>query len=306
MTPVLAHVVRSGFVESAHRGAVVVLDATGRVVAAAGDADAPVFPRSSNKPLQAVGMLRAGLDLPPDDLAIACASHWGEPMHLDRVRSILARAGVGESALRCPPDLPLHDTARADLLRAGGTATPIHMNCSGKHAAMLATCALHGWPADDYRHPGHPLQRAITATFADLTGAPPPAIGVDGCGAPVLATSLTSLARAFQHLVDAPDGPSRRVADAMRAHPTLTSGTGTDDAWLMAAVPGLLSKGGAEGVWAFAVPGTGAVAFKIEDGAMRPRRVIAAAALRRLGIEVDGTTVVLGGGHPVGEVVPAW
>jgi L-asparaginase II len=304
---VLAHVERSGFVEGVHRGSVVVLGPDGAVVAAAGDVDAPVFPRSSNKPLQAVGMLRAGLDLPADDLAIACASHWGEPVHLERVRSVLAGAGLGEEALRCPPDLPLDEGARAAVLRAGGGPAPVFMNCSGKHAAMLATCVRNGWPLDDYRAPDHPLQKHVTATFEELTGGPVAATGVDGCGAPVLSASLTALARAFLELVEAPAGTDRRrVADAVRAYPVLTSGTLAEDAAVMAAVPGLLSKVGAEGVWALAVPGAGAVALKIDDGATRARRPVAASALRRLGVEVDGTVRVMGGGRPVGDVRATW
>jgi L-asparaginase II len=304
---VLAHVVRSGFVESVHRGSVVVLGPDGTVVAAAGDVTAPVFPRSANKPLQAVGMLRAGFDPPAGDLAIACASHWGEPFHIERVRAVLARAGVPEDGLRCPPDLPLDEGARAAVLRAGGGPAPVFMNCSGKHAAMLATCAVNGWPRDDYRDPGHPLQKNVTATFAELTGGPVGVVGVDGCGAPVLSTSLTALARAFLDLAGAPQGTDRRrVADAMRAHPALVSGTAGEDARLMAAVPGLVSKVGAEGVWAIGAPGAGAVALKIDDGAMRPRFPVAASALRRLGVEVDGAVAVRGGGRPVGEVHAVW
>jgi L-asparaginase II len=304
---VLAHVVRSGFVESVHRGSVVVLGPDGVLVAAAGDVTAPIFPRSANKPLQAVGMLRAGFDPPADDLAIACASHWGEPFHVARVRAVLARAGLADGDLRCPPDLPLDEGARAALLRAGTEPAPIFMNCSGKHAAMLATCAVNGWPDGDYRDPGHPLQQHVTATFAELTGGPVAAVGVDGCGAPVLSASLTALARAFLDLVHAPAGTDRRrVADAMRAHPALVSGTAGEDARLMGAVPGLLSKVGAEGVWVIAAPGAGAVALKIDDGAMRPRFPVAASALRRLGVQVDGEVVVRGGGRPVGEVRAVW
>lgn len=160
----LAEVVRSGYVEGWHHGSVVVLDAAGAVVAAAGDVTAPIFPRSSNKPLQAVGMLRSGLRLSdPADLALVCASHWGQQFHLARVRGMLRCGGLDESALRCPPALPLHDTARDAVLAAGGGPTRIQMNCSGKHTGMLLTCRAAGWPIEDYHRPEHPLQRRLRA-----------------------------------------------------------------------------------------------------------------------------------------------
>jgi L-asparaginase II len=173
---------------------------------------------------------------------------------------------------------------------------------------MLATCVVNGWPLDTYLDPKHPLQVALAAAVTDLAGEPIAATGVDGCGAPVFGFSLTALARAFRRLVEAEPGtPERRVADAMRADPELVAGTGADDAVLMRAVPGLLAKGGAEGVVAVAVPEVGAVAIKIEDGAMRARTPVLLAALRRLGVEVpDLREPVLGGGEPVGEVRSVW
>jgi L-asparaginase II len=310
---VLAEIVRSGFVEGSHRGSVVVLDAGGAVRHRAGDVVAPVFPRSSNKPLQAVGMLRLGLRLPESaDLALTCGSHAGEPFHVARVRSMLGTVGLDESSLRCPADLPLDDAARAEVLRAGGGPAPVLMNCSGKHAGMLATCVVNGWPQADYLDAGHPLQRALAATAAELVGEPVHASGVDGCGAPVLAFSLTGVAGAFLRLVHAEPGtPQRQVADAMRAHPELVAGTVFDDTLLMAGVPGLLSKGGAEGVVVTAVPRVGAVAIKIDDGGMRARMPVLVSALRRLGVDApvldDLAEVPLsGGGVRVGEVRSAW
>lgn len=301
---IVAEVVRSGFVESVHHGSVFVTGQPG-----AGDVTTPIFPRSANKPLQTVGMLRAGLD-PKDgaDLALISGSHWGEPFHIRRVREILAGAGLTPGALRCPPALPLAETARDEIVRSGGGPEPLLMNCSGKHAGMLATCVINGWPLESYRDVSHPLQVAIAAAVTDLTGEPIAATGVDGCGAPVFAFSLTALARSFQRLVDAePGSPERRVADEMRAHPDLVAGTGVDDTDLMRSVPGLLAKGGAEGVVAVAVPGAGAVALKIEDGGMRARTPVLLSALRRLGVEVPARSeVVLGGGEPVGEVRSVW
>ena len=298
---IVAEVVRSGFVESVHHGSVAVLGGA----PSRGEVTAPMFPRSANKPLQTVGMLRAGL-VPRDeaDLALISGSHFGEPPHVRRVRDILEAAGLEPGALRCPAALPLAESARDDWLRRQGGPEPILMNCSGKHAGMLATCVANGWPLESYLDPKHPLQVAIAETVAELAGEPIAAAGVDGCGAPLAGFSLTALAGAFRRLVEAPPGsPERRVADEMRAHPDLVAGTGADDTVLMGAVPGLLAKGGAEGVVAAAMPGVGAVAIKIEDGGQRARTPILLDELRRLGVDVPVLgELILGGGEPVGEV----
>ncbi|WP_213453765.1 asparaginase [Rhizomonospora bruguierae] len=306
----LAEVVRSGFTEGVHRGSLVVLDASGAPVFTAGDVQGPIFPRSSNKPMQAVGMLRAGLRLcDAADLAMVAASHRGEPVHLERVAALLRSGGLTEDALACPPDLPGGQEAREAYLAAGGTRARIAMNCSGKHAGMLLTCLGAGWPTEGYADPGHPLQRLLVETVAEFTGAPgEPPCGVDGCGAVVTAASLTGLATAFLRLVGAEPGSAERtVVDAMRGYPVLVSGTGEPDAVLMAGVPGALAKGGAEGVWVVAVPGAGAVAVKIDDGAHRASVPVTAAALSRLGVEApEGLreTPVHGGGRRVGAVRP--
>jgi L-asparaginase II len=306
-------VIRSGFTESRHHGVLVGLDAAGAAVLSAGPVAEPFFPRSSNKPLQAAAMLRCGLDLQGELLALAAASHSGEDFHVAGVRRILAGAGLTEDALRCPPDLPLDEAAQLELIQAGGPDR-IHMNCSGKHAAMLATCVAAGWPTETYTDPGHPLQVAIAATVAELAGEPVAAIGVDGCGAPLMAISVAGLARAFRALVLAPEGtPERRVADAMRAYPAWTSGTLRPERQLMEAVPGLMLKAGAEGVDAFALADGRAGAVKIEDGGQRARTPVTVAILRELGVDqvpgVDlaalaglATGPVNGGGRLVGEV----
>jgi L-asparaginase II len=301
---IVAEVVRSGFVESVHHGSVVVPG-----VAAVGDVTGPILPRSSNKPLQTVAMLRAGLTVTDGaHLALISGSHFGEPVHVRMVREILAGAGLDVAALGCPPALPLAEAERDAWVRSGGGPEPVLMNCSGKHAGMLATCVINGWPVDSYRDPKHPLQAALADAVADLAGEPIAATGVDGCGAPVFALSLTGLARAFQRLVDAAPGtPERRVADEMRAHPVLVAGTGAADTVLMGAVPGLLAKGGAEGVVAVALPGAGAVALKIEDGAMRARLPVLLCALGKLGVTVpEMRELVLGGGEPVGVIRSVW
>ncbi len=296
----VVEVVRSGFVESRHQARMLTLDATGHPVEARGAVHVPASPRSSMKPLQALGMLRAGLGLSGELLALACASHSGEPYHVDGVRRILAGAGLAESALRCPEDYP-EDRAVTDRGR-------VYMNCSGKHAAMLATCALNDWPLETYLEPPHPLQRAIRATVEELTGERVAASGVDGCGAPLFFVSMLGVARAFASLAVSEEGSGQRtVFDAMRAHPEWTSGTHRSEAALMRALPGLMVKAGAEGFQAFAYEDGRAGAIKVEDGSGRGRAPLTVAALRTLGLtspELDALAAqpVLGGGRPVGEL----
>jgi L-asparaginase II len=311
---ILLDIVRSGFVEGHHRGSVVALDARGEVDWAIGEVGSPIYPRSCNKPVQAVGMLRCGLDLHGELLALCAASHSGEDFHIAGVRRILAGAELDESALQTPPENPLDDQARAAYIRAGHEPSRIAMNCSGKHAAMLATCVTNGWPLDTYLSPDHPLQTALAATFAEMTAEPIASVGVDGCGSPLFATSLVGLARAFRALVmAAPGSPERRVAEAFAAYPTFASGSRRDEAALLTAIPGAVAKAGAEACYAVALPHGRAVALKIDDGAPRARPPVMAAALRRLGVGSDpgvdaaaldatGVAVLLGGGRPVGEL----
>jgi L-asparaginase II len=311
-SPVLAEVVRSGFVEGLHRGSLVVLAADGGVEWSLGDGDAPVFPRSSNKPVQATAVVRAGLELRGERLALAAASHSGEPFHLDLVRTMLAEHGLSEERLGCPPDLPADPEEAERVLAAGASRSRVAMNCSGKHAAMLAACVANGWPLETYLDPSHPLQRLIATTLEELAGEPVAATATDGCGAPVMAVSLTGLARAFRALALAPaDSPEGRVAGAMRAHPEYVAGTRRHDTWLMRELPGALSKIGAEAVQAVALPDGRALAFKIDDGADRARGPVLAATLARLGIDSPvlariADSPVLGRGEPVGEVRAAF
>ena len=310
---VVAEIVRSGFVEGHHYGSVVALDRDGAPAWGVGETEAPMLPRSCNKPVQALAMVRLGLDLPPDLLALACASHSGEDFHVAGARKILGTVGLDESALQTPPDYPLDDATRDELIRAGGRRSPILMNCSGKHSAMLATCVVNGWDTATYLDPDHPLQRAIAATFAELTGEPVTAVATDGCGAPLLSTSLVGLARAFRALAVAEDGPERRVADAIRQHPAYVSGSQRDERALLSAIPGAIGKAGAESCYAVALPDGRAWALKTDDGAARVRPVLMAEALRRSGVleepRVDAAAVrrtgvveLLGGGRPVGEI----
>lgn len=309
--PALVEVRRSGLVESVHTGHVVIVDGSGSVYAALGDPDVLVYPRSTVKPVQALAMLEAGLDIDGPWLALAAASHSGEPFHVQGVREVLAAAGLPESALQCPPDLPSDEQARARYLAAGGVAEPVVMNCSGKHAAMLWTCAVNDWPLGSYLDPAHPLQRRIHDRIGELAGCEPGPASTDGCGAPLWGLPLAGLARTMLRLPDSPAG--RRVVDAVCGYPEFTGGSARDVTRLMRAVPGLLAKDGAEGVQAMLVDtprGRFGVALKIADGADRARPVVAATILAALGLEAPELAEqmghpVLGGGRPVGWMGPA-
>jgi L-asparaginase II len=276
------------------------VDAEGRPVETRGAVHVPASPRSSMKPLQALGMLRAGLRLEGELLALACASHSGEPFHVDGVRKILAGAGLEESALLCPEDYPF-DRAVTERGR-------VYMNCSGKHAAMLATCVLNDWPLTTYLEPAHPLQRAIRHTVEDLTGERIAASGVDGCGAPLFFVSMLGVVKAFRSFpLSSEDSYERKIFEAMRTYPEWTSGTDRPEAKLMRALPGLMLKAGAEAFDAFAFEDGRAGTVKIEDGSPRARVPVTVAALRSLGLDSPelaelAVPPVLGGGRPVGEL----
>ena len=293
---------RSGLDESVHFGAAVVVDETGRIVWSIGDPTVEVYPRSACKPMQADAMLRCGVSLTSDQLALACASHDGTPRHVEVVRSTLASAGLDESALGNTPDLPLQVAAAEAILRDGGHRQAITMNCSGKHAAMVATCVANGWPIETYLEPDHPLQLAITDRIAELAG-PVAHIGVDGCGAPAHVVALDGLARAFGELARIRGD----VWSAMTRHPELIGGERRDATRLMRAVPDLMAKGGAEGIYAAALPGGPSAAVKISDGAHRASGIVLAAALREAGVDVDPTQLgepIRGHGQPVGTCRP--
>lgn len=305
---IVAEVVRSGMVEGLHHGSVVALDSDGSVAVAIGDTDVAMYPRSANKPAQAAAMLRAGLPLDGELLALAAASHSGEEFHLKGVRRILAAADLDEADLQNTPAWPIDALARLAHIRRGHEKSALAADCSGKHAAMLVTCTVNGWPTATYRDPGHPLQIAISDTLAELAGEPVAHTGVDGCGAPLLSLTLTGLARVFRALaLGAPGSSERRVVDAIQVHPEWTSGTTRGEARLIRGVPGLFGKAGAEGVYAVALDDGRAVALKIADGQWRACPVLMVAALRRLGVdrpglEELGRVPVLGHGEPVGEV----
>jgi L-asparaginase II len=315
----LAVVERSGFVESRHAGSAVVLGPDGSLLRALGAPDAPILPRSSLKPFQAVAMIAAGAGLEGADAVIATASHAGTPAHIALVRGLLARADLPVSALQCVADWPLDTVARDELVRDGATKQPLYMNCSGKHAAMLLTCVRNGWPTSDYLDPSHPLQMQIKDVVQRLTGENVHATAVDGCGAPIHAVTLTGLARGIQRIATASESSPfalYRGAAALRAA-VLANGWAIDGPGRANTVVidrlGTFAKGGAEGVMVMAAPDGTTVVLKMLDGSARAATVVAltllvqagalratevAAALPELHIEV------LGGGRPVGTIRP--
>jgi L-asparaginase II len=296
--PLVVEVVRSGSCESTHLIDVAVVDASGELVAWAGDPGRMAAFRSSSKPMQARASQDAGWEPASDRaLAIACASHNGEPGHIEAVRELLADGGVDEAMLRCPADVPMYQPAALAVQER----TPVYHNCSGKHAAMLAACLVAGWSLESYRADDHPLQRATRALIESLVG---PVIGplVDGCGVPTFVAPLRALARGLLAM----DGGVESIA--MRAHPFLVAGSARLDTDLMEAVPEVLIKSGAEGLACLSVAGLG-IALKSRDGAARPRgpavllvleqlELISAASLEALIAHRE--PAVLGGGEPVG------
>ena len=301
----LAHLVRNGFVESKHFGSLIIRTKDGTPLISLGDPTAPIFPRSAVKPFQAIAMIRHGLDLPDNLLALSAASHSGSHAHMVGVKAILERVGLSEHALQCPIDRPYGEAER----KAYGSNPPsrIAHNCSGKHSSMIATCVMNGWPIDSYRDPVHPLQVAIRKELELAAQESVSATGVDGCGAPLFAISLNGLARAFSTLTTSQDPMVIRVARAMRSYPEMVAGEGRLTTELMRAVPGLLVKEGAEGVEAAVDKDGNAIVFKIIDGSMRAIPPVLIEALKQIGIESSqvtelGRVPILGGGLIVGEI----
>lgn len=292
----LAAAVRGGRDESIHYGAVAVVDRDGRLLYSAGDAHAVVFSRSALKPLQALPFVRDGgverFGFSAAQVALLCASHSGEPRHVEQVADMLARAGSSSDELQCGAHVPGH-------YEVSGTTpppppySPLAHNCSGKHAGMLACCVLHEWSRGDYLDPAHPLQREIRAAVASFADVPDErlAMGIDGCSAPNYALPLAALAGAFARLAVADGDPQwqgapRRLRDAMAAHPAMVSGAGRSDETLMLAGGGdWIAKIGAEGVQAVGVASRGlGIAIKIADGARRALGPTTVAVLDALGL----------------------
>ncbi|MFO1155164.1 MAG: asparaginase [Rhodospirillales bacterium] len=291
--PVLVEITRGDSCESRHRGAACVANGEA-TIAAWGDVDAVVFPRSAVKPLQALPLIATGaaarFRLSPPELAIACGSHGGEARHVRTVAGWLARLGYGPGALVCGPHPPLNEAAAEDLVRRGEAPGRLHNNCSGKHAGFLSVARALGVSAADYDAPEHPVQRRVAATLAALAGLDARALryGIDGCGVPAFALPLATLARAFARFAAADDNDEEAkgapvIRAAMLSHPEFVAGTGRFDTEIIAAAAGaVLVKGGAEGVVVAALPPQGlAIAVKIDDGAKRAAEAAMAALLLR-------------------------
>jgi L-asparaginase II len=311
----LVRVVRSDLDESVHFGDVAVVDASGEIVAWAGDPDVLLFARSSMKPLQAtVSLSFAPFHFQPGEIAVMCASHNAEPVHVEAVGALLNRAGVPESSLQCPAVRPWdEETAASRPARA-----TINSDCSGKHAGMLAACVAQGWSMDSYRSPDHPLQQAVLRTVLLVTGLPEVRVGVDGCGVPVHGMRLRDVARIYARMGDPPawgdaEPHVRQAISAMLAEPYLVAGRNRVDTAVMQTAEGVVVKGGAEGLLCAAVPERGiGIAVKVRDGSARASGPAIIRTLIHLGVLNDEAAKalasfarppVLGGGKPVGELV---
>jgi L-asparaginase II len=298
---VLAEYVRDGFVESVHRGYLLALNADGSTALELGDSSALIFPRSCVKSIQGAAMVRAGLKLEPRLLALGCSSHSGSSEHLSAVREILAMAKLAESALQCMLDKPLGDLERREW--GDKPATRISMNCSGKHAAMLLTCVLNGWPTDSYLDPAHPLQVVIKAELEALAGEKITLTSTDGCGAPLFLLSVAGLARAIRNITISEDSIHQEVMAASRAFPEMVAGKGRLTTQMIEAVPGLYMKDGAEAVEVASMPDGRTLVFKVSDGSLRPFRVLVHAGLKKLGIDSPYEPEnVLGGDRVIGKL----
>ena len=300
LTPgeVLAEVTRSNVVESVHSGHMVLLNSDGSILFQKGDPTLDIYSRSSLKSIQASAMVRAGLDIEPRLLALVCASHAGTPMHQQGAQAILAKAGLDEHSLQCVLDRPLDEE-----LRRTAEPTRLAMNCSGKHAGMLATCVINGWPIDTYLDPTHPLQLAIKAEVEQMSGENVAGISVDGCGAPLFLFSLLGLARAIRNLTISTDQVHQEVAQACRDFPEMVSGPGRLATRMMHNIDGLFMKDGAEAVNVASLADGRTLAIKISDGNARAMPAITAAALAKFGIDAHEVPVnTLGAGLPVGTI----
>ncbi|MBA3611276.1 MAG: asparaginase [Rubrobacter sp.] len=292
----LAAARRGAMVESVHRGRIVFCDPTGEVLEAIGDPDGYVYARSAAKPFQALPLVLSGaadaFGLTTEELAVACASHNGEEPHLAAVRSILEKVGLSEHDLQNGAHPPFYPPEAAKLARSGEEPLPIHGNCSGKHAGMLAVCVHEGYDTLTYREPGHPLQRRIVALLAEACGLEEDEVLISGdnCGVPTFAVPLRSLATGFariatgERLRDETGQAALRIRDAMRGHPFMVGGANRLDTDLMGAT-NLVTKVGAEAALAVGSPEGWGMALKISDGADRALRPAAVAALDRRGVK---------------------
>lgn len=311
----LAVVQRSGFVESRHRGSAVVLAPDGSVALSLGAPDVPVFPRSTLKPFQAIASMKAGAALRGEQVAIAAASHTGTFDHLDAVSSILKAAELSPEALQCPPDWPEDEDTRAWLIRTERGKNRMCMNCSGKHAAFLLACVTNGWPTDSYLDPSHPLQQLVVETIEEFSGERAAHLGVDGCGAPLAAVTLTGLARMYSTLGRAArniqaDARAATVATSMLDYPEYVQGPGRSNTVIMEELD-VITKLGAEGVLGLGTRSGWSVAIKMLDGSSRANSLVGLTLLAHAGAisRADADRVlarvthpITGAGKPVGGI----
>ena len=298
---VLAEYVRDGIVESKHFGHLIALDKDGKRVLTKGDPNAFIYPRSAIKSIQASAMVRKGLVQEVRHLALICASHSGSKAHQDGALEILRGAGLTQEALQCIADRPIGVQERKEW--GEKEPTRLAMNCSGKHAGMLATCVANNWPIENYLSQDHPLQLAIKEEFENLAGEKISKISVDGCGAPLFLISMQGLANAFYNLAISNDPVHKQVLTACLAYPEMVAGIGRSDTELMKTVPGLFLKIGAEGVQAAFLPDGRTVVFKVSDGSERAHQVILQSAFEKLGAKFEVKhPEVLGGGKVIGEI----
>ena len=304
--PVLVEIFRGGRLESFHRGAAVIVDAAGRSLWSAGDIERPIFGRSSLKMLQALALVESGaadaFDVSPVELALACASHSGEPMHVDATRAWLARIGCDETCLACGAHMPNNEAAARALIASGQAPSRLHNNCSGKHAGFLTLARHLGAGIEGYERPDHPVQREVLgamAQMARLNVADLP-VAIDGCAAPAPTMPLKALATAIARIAD-PSGlsPARakaaqRLDAAVRANPLFVAGTGRPCTTMIEAAKGAASvKTGAEGVYVGVLGKLGlGVALKIDDGAGRAAETAMAAILAALDVAPAGDPAI--------------
>jgi len=301
MSVVLAQLVRSGLIESTHSGHLILIAADGSDLLTLGDVDAEIYPRSAIKSLQAAAMVRSGLNLNDEQLALVCASHGGTSRHQEVALEILHSVGLSELDLQNTPDTPLDRDAR--IKWGDKPATSLAANCSGKHSGMLATCVINGWDIKTYRDANHPLQIAIVNEIADLIGRPINRTSIDGCGAPLFSMSTRSVAVAARKMRIDSDPVFTKVISACLKHPEMILAEGAFDTRMMRSVPGLFVKGGAESVMLASLADGGAIAWKISDGGNRANGPMIKAALAKFGINIEGEAVdVLGGGNVVGSL----
>lgn len=302
----LAVLERSGFDESRHVGAGVVVDASGTVIDSVGDVTASIYPRSTMKPFQALAVRRSGALFSDEELVLTTASHAGTAAHQALALHMLESFDHVESDLGCPPDMPF-DRGTA---RTMDGPRRLAMNCSGKHAGMLAACRVNGWDEATYLDIEHPLQQRVRSVVEEYTHETVDLVGTDGCGAPVFPLTLTGLARGFAGVVARADDDSAALTDAVLAHPWAIDGVGRANTVTIERLQ-VLAKLGAEGVMVMGLPGGAAVAVKVLDGSQRAGTLAALALLERNGLVAsDGVAEVLeaagervlGGGVPVGAV----